>query len=84
MSSNHSPTDLDQYLQAAFDACDGAGRILNRHFGNLRKIDEKFQAGLVSEADKESEQFIKSLLAERFPQHVLLGEEWVSPILAAM
>ena len=75
MSAQHSPTDLDQYLQAAFDAAEGAGRILNRHFGNLRKIDEKFQAGLVSEADKESEAFIKQLFASRFPDHAVLGEE---------
>lgn len=75
-SCSENSTDLTAYLEAACAACDGAREILNRHFGNLRKIDEKFQAGLVSEADRESENYIVSLLKKRFPDHSILGEEF--------
>jgi myo-inositol-1(or 4)-monophosphatase len=68
-------TDLGPYLEAAFAACDGASQILNSYFGNLRQVDEKFQAGLVSEADRESEKYIVNLLKSRFPDHSFLGEE---------
>ena len=68
-------SDLQTYLDVAFQACDGAKQILNRHFGNLRHVDEKFQAGLVSEADKESERFIVDLIRKNFPGHQILGEE---------
>jgi myo-inositol-1(or 4)-monophosphatase len=75
MTNQPSTADLSRYLDAAFAACDGASQILNSYFGNLRMIDEKFQAGLVSEADRESEKFIIDLLQSRFPEHGILGEE---------
>lgn len=62
-------------LRVAFDACDQAGAVLKKHFGKLSSVDEKFQAGLVSVADRESEDTIKAILLDRFPQHQILGEE---------
>ncbi len=70
-----STYELDRYLKTAFEACDGASQILNRYFGNLKNVDEKFQAGLVSEADKESEKLIVDLIRKSFPEHAILGEE---------
>jgi myo-inositol-1(or 4)-monophosphatase len=67
--------ELTRFLNVAFAACDGARQILNRHYGNLRHVDEKFQAGLVSEADKESEKFIVETIRAAFPDHGILGEE---------
>lgn len=75
MTSSYQDTDLRRYLDVAMTACDGAGQILNNHFGNLRKIEEKFQAGLVSEADRESEKFIVDHIRATFPDHAILGEE---------
>lgn len=78
MTNPTSTADLgpyQPYLEAALAACDGASQILCNHFGNLRNVDEKFQAGLVSEADRNSEKFIVDLLRSRFPQHDILGEE---------
>lgn len=66
---------LSQHLKIALEACDGAQEILNRHFGNLRNVEEKFQAGLVSDADRESENFIKEKIRSVFPSHAILGEE---------
>lgn len=66
---------LRQALDVAFRACDGASQILGNHFGNLRNVDEKFQAGLVSDADRESEAHIKECIRQTFPDHAILGEE---------
>lgn len=66
---------LTEALQAAQAAADGASQILMKHFGHLQNVTEKFQAGLVSEADKESEDFILGLLKQKFPTHKFLGEE---------
>ncbi|RYZ80861.1 MAG: inositol monophosphatase, partial [Proteobacteria bacterium] len=43
--------------------------------GNLQHVSEKFQAGLVSEADKESERVISEHLRKNFPSIEFLGEE---------
>jgi myo-inositol-1(or 4)-monophosphatase len=41
----------------------------------LKNLGEKFQAGLVSDADRESEAFIKAHILKSFPDHEILGEE---------
>lgn len=78
MSKDFKPLDLDLYLhlRTAFAACDQAGEILGNHFGNLRNLEEKFQAGLVSDADRESERVITSLIRGNFPNDGVLGEEF--------
>jgi myo-inositol-1(or 4)-monophosphatase len=62
-------------LKAAFKAADGAKRILNKYFGSLSQVSEKFQAGLVTEADRDSEKYIIQTLHSKFPDHQFLGEE---------
>jgi myo-inositol-1(or 4)-monophosphatase len=62
-------------LKAAFAAADGAKRILNKYFGSLSQVSEKFQAGLVTEADRDSEIYIIQTLHAKFPEHQFLGEE---------
>lgn len=71
-----SATDLRPYLKIANQACDTSRVILDRHFGNLKTVDEKYQAGLVSEADRESEKAIVELIRKSFPEHGILGEEF--------
>ena len=54
-----------------------AGRAcLLGYFGKINNIEEKDKsAGLVSEADRESEALIKGMLAKAFPDFDFLGEE---------
>jgi myo-inositol-1(or 4)-monophosphatase len=56
--------------------------VLLHYFGRLEKIEEKFQAGLVSEADKESEKAIFDYLRRHFPQDDFLGEESTADLSA--
>lgn len=62
-------------LTVACAAADLGQGILTGHFGNLSKVEEKFQAGLVSEADRESEDVISQHLIKHNSTYSILGEE---------
>lgn len=63
-------------FKAAMDAVVAGRACLLSYFGQINHIEEKDQAaGLVSEADRESEKLIKNKLAEAFPDYDFLGEE---------
>ncbi|WP_413288940.1 inositol monophosphatase family protein [Bdellovibrio sp. HCB337] len=67
--------DLGQALHVGLKACRLGREVLLKYIGNLQHISEKFQAGLVSEADKESEKVISDYLRKNFPSIEFLGEE---------
>lgn len=62
-------------LNKALMASRRGREVLMHYFGRLEAVEEKFQAGLVSEADKESEKVIFSELKKYFPDSEFLGEE---------
>lgn len=67
--------DWKQVLGQAIKAVSLGREVLLSYYGNLEHIEEKFQAGLVSEADKESERVIAEHLKKKFPEFEFLGEE---------
>ncbi len=64
-----------EVLFKAILACRRGRDVLLKYFGHLERVEEKFQAGLVSEADKESEKVIQAELRKYFPDMDFLGEE---------
>ncbi len=62
-------------LQIALQAADEASEVLTYYFGRLKEVSEKPGAGLVSEADRESERVIGRALKKAFPSYEMLGEE---------
>ncbi len=46
------------------------------HFGRAMRIDKKGAIDLVTEIDLEVEREFRAVIAERFPDHVVLGEEF--------
>ncbi len=68
---------LTEVRDEAIDMAKGAARILESHFGNVGGVEGKAgsKSDLVSEADKESEAYLKGEIARRFPGHGILGEE---------
>jgi len=67
--------DLAKALQAAQNAAKEGRKVLLHYFGQLKQVQEKSFAGLVSEADLESEKVITKILKEAFPAIPVLGEE---------
>lgn len=75
MENSVKSMDWKQVLGQAIKAVSLGREVLLNYFGNLEHVEEKFQAGLVSEADKESERVIAEHLKKNFPQFEFLGEE---------
>lgn len=75
MESKVNFVNWSQVLSQAIKAVSLGRAVLLNYFGNLEHIEEKFQAGLVSEADKESERVIAEHLKKNFPTIDFLGEE---------
>lgn len=75
MENGVNSMDWKQVLSQAIKAVSLGREVLLNYFGNLEHIEEKFQAGLVSEADKESERVIAEHLKKNFPSIEFLGEE---------
>lgn len=67
--------DLTQALKTAVDAATQARQVLLNYFGKLKQVQDKVQAGLVSEADIESEKVIVHALSKGLPGVPVLGEE---------
>lgn len=73
-SSNISEP-LHAALTAALRASEKGREVLLHYYGRLSNVEKKHQAGLVSEADKESEKVIFDYLRSQFPDDEFLGEE---------
>lgn len=67
--------DLSQALEVAESSAKEARELLMNYFGQLSNVSSKAHAGLVSEADVESEKLITSRILKAFPTHRVLGEE---------
>ncbi len=63
------------YLATAIEAALTAGRIHRQHFRQRPTIQKKGRIDLVTAADLEAERMFRALIAERFPDHVVIGEE---------
>lgn len=65
-------------LATAIEAVTRAGAIQIAHFGRLEHIRKKGDIDLVTEVDVEVERMFRALIAERFPDHRILAEEFGS------
>lgn len=71
----HNELNLDHILRVAIEASKIGEKILTDFYGRLKNVSEKDQAGLVSEADLESEKAIVQYLRRESPDTDILGEE---------
>ena len=53
-----------------------AGEVQMAHFGREFRVDKKGVIDLVTEIDIEIERGFRAMIAERFPDHAVLGEEF--------
>jgi myo-inositol-1(or 4)-monophosphatase len=64
------------FLATAIEAVMRAGDIQMAHFGRSMHVEKKGEIDLVTEIDLEVERGFRALIAERFPGHTVLGEEF--------
>ena len=63
------------YLATALEAALAAGRVHREYFRRNPEIQKKGPIDLVTAADVAAERRIRALIADRFPDHAVLGEE---------
>ena len=68
--------DTDRLVEAAEAAADVAGAVVRPFFRAGVGIDDKSDRSPVTIADRSAEQAMRAVLAERFPEHGVLGEEF--------
>src|SRR6476620_11146440 len=59
----------------AVEAVVRAGDMMLARFGQAVRVDKKGEIDLVTEVDVAIERMFRALIAERFPDHAVLGEE---------
>ena len=64
------------YLATAIEAVLRAGDVQMAHFGRDMRVDKKGAIDLVTEVDLEVERAFRAMIAGRFSDHVVLGEEF--------
>lgn len=70
------PVDLDAAMQVAIRAAEAAAQIQRAHIGQILEIDTKSSVtDLVTQVDRACETRIREIVAEAYPDHVVLGEE---------
>ena len=70
------PADLTPYIDAALEAADLAGSVIRPHFRTSVPADLKSDASPVTAADRGAEKAMRAMLAQRFPECGILGEEF--------
>jgi myo-inositol-1(or 4)-monophosphatase len=66
------------FLATAIEAALAAGRTQRAHFRSAMHVEKKGAIDLVTEIDIAVERQFRAMIAERFPDHVVLGEEAAS------
>src|SRR5215213_3646174 len=64
------------FLATAIEAVIRAGEVQMAHFGGEMRVEKKGKIDLVTEIDLRVEREFRAMIAERFPHHVVLGEEY--------
>lgn len=66
---------LDAYARFAARLADGAGAILREHFRRPVAVERKADGSPVTAADRAAEAAMRTLIAEYYPAHGVVGEE---------
>jgi len=74
--TGHEPSAMTKnYLEAAIEIAQEAGKILREEFARPPHIAYKGDADLVTQADQRSERAIVERLTKYFPDHAIAAEE---------
>jgi inositol-phosphate phosphatase/L-galactose 1-phosphate phosphatase/histidinol-phosphatase len=68
--------ELDRFLALAIDLADAAGEAIRPHFRQPLAVDDKPDLSPVTIADRAAEAAMRHLIAARFPEHGIIGEEF--------
>ena len=76
---NSVSVDLTPYRSFITELAQTSGAFIRPHFGRLDlAVETKSDASPVTQADRGAEELMRALIAEKFPAHGLIGEEFGS------
>jgi inositol-phosphate phosphatase/L-galactose 1-phosphate phosphatase/histidinol-phosphatase len=67
---------LDAYLALAGELADAAGAAIRPYFRTVLAVDDKADLSPVTAADRAAEEAMRRIIATRFPEHGIIGEEY--------
>ena len=67
---------LDAYLALAAELADAAGAVIRPYFRTTLTVDDKPDLSPVTAADRAAEMAMRQMIAARFPEHGIIGEEY--------
>ena len=67
---------METLLPFAHQLADAAGAVIRPYFGTTLDVEQKSDDSPVSRADREAEAAIRALIAQHYPEHAILGEEF--------
>jgi len=67
---------LDAYLALAAELADAAGAAIRPYFRTALAVDDKADLSPVTAADRAAEMAMRQMIAARFPEHGIIGEEY--------
>ena len=76
LQSGNSNVDLNAHLALAADLADAAGVAIRPYFRKPIAVDDKPDLSPVTVADRAAEAAMRQLIAARFPDHGIIGEEY--------
>jgi histidinol-phosphatase len=68
-------TSRSEFLEFAVDAAWQAGRQTLAHYQTGVAVQQKIDRSVVTIADRNAEQLLRNLIAARYPDHAIVGEE---------
>ena len=68
--------ELDPFLALAAELADAAGAAIRPYFRRSIAVEDKPDLSPVTAADRAAEQAMRRLIADRFPEHGIIGEEF--------
>jgi inositol-phosphate phosphatase/L-galactose 1-phosphate phosphatase/histidinol-phosphatase len=68
--------EFERFLALAIDLADAAGAVIRPYFRQPLAVDDKPDLSPVTIADRAAEAAMRHLIAERFPAHGIIGEEF--------
>ena len=71
-------TQKDEFIEFITYLCEEAAKEILPHYGPDVEIDRKSDASPVTLADRNAEKRVRALIAEKYPEHGIIGEEYGS------
>jgi inositol-phosphate phosphatase/L-galactose 1-phosphate phosphatase/histidinol-phosphatase len=69
-------SELEACIRFAQELADAAGTVLRRYYRVPMEVEQKADRSPVTVADRETEQTLRHLISERYPDHGIAGEEF--------